>query len=61
MEVQFIPEARSQFTFIEGQYLYVNCPFLDTNFSPEWHPFTISSRRVRVSCVVCMCMKSSQG
>eukprot|EP00750_Incisomonas_marina_P017975 INCI2668.2.p1 GENE.INCI2668.2~~INCI2668.2.p1 ORF type:complete len:886 (-),score=109.95 INCI2668.2:1911-4568(-) len=43
MEVQFIPEARSQFTFIEGQYLYINCPFLDTGVSPEWHPFTISS------------------
>ena len=46
MEVQFIPEARSQFTFIEGQYLYINCPFLDTGVSPEWHPFTISSRFV---------------
>jgi predicted ferric reductase len=24
----------------EGQYLYLNCPFIDIN---EWHPFTISS------------------
>lgn len=44
LEVQFFPEARSQFKFKEGQYLYMNCPRLDTSaFKQEWHPFTISS------------------
>ena len=42
--VQFFPEAKSQFKFKEGQYLYLNCPRLDMNaFNQEWHPFTISS------------------
>eukprot|EP00750_Incisomonas_marina_P021488 INCI4459.1.p1 GENE.INCI4459.1~~INCI4459.1.p1 ORF type:complete len:903 (-),score=151.28 INCI4459.1:608-3316(-) len=44
LEVQFFPEAKSQFKFKEGQYLYMNCPRLDVNaFNQEWHPFTISS------------------
>ena len=40
MAVQFRPEIKDQFQFKEGQYLYLNCPFIDAN---EWHPFTISS------------------
>lgn len=44
LEVQFFPEAKSQFKFKEGQYVYMNCPRLDnTAFNQEWHPFTISS------------------
>mgnify|MGYP003385496747 CR=1 FL=1 len=40
MAIQFRPLIRQHFIFKEGQYLYLNCPFLSKS---EWHPFTISS------------------
>jgi NAD(P)H-flavin reductase len=40
MEIRFQPENRQEFRFIEGQYIYLNCPFLSDS---QWHPFTISS------------------
>lgn len=32
--------CKDQFQFKEGQYLYLNCPYISKY---EWHPFTISS------------------
>lgn len=40
MSVYFRPVLPNSFTFKEGQYLYLNCPFISKS---EWHPFTISS------------------
>lgn len=40
MAIQFRPIFKSDFEFKEGQYLYLNCPYINPN---EWHPFTISS------------------
>jgi hypothetical protein len=40
MAIQFRPVIKDHFVFKEGQYLYLNCPFLSKS---EWHPFTISS------------------
>lgn len=36
------PKYKEKFQFVEGQYLYLCCPFIA---SDEWHPFTISSAR----------------
>ena len=40
MQVYFRPQLKEHFVFKEGQYLYMNCPYISTT---EWHPFTISS------------------
>ena len=40
MAVQFRPCYKRDFEFKEGQYLYLNCPYINKY---EWHPFTISS------------------
>jgi len=40
MAIQFRPIIKEQFQFKEGQYLYLNCPYISQS---EWHPFTISS------------------
>ena len=40
MELKFRPRHADEFRFLEGQYLYLNCPYIS---SGEWHPFTISS------------------
>jgi len=40
MCLELMPADRSLFKFIEGQYVYLNCPYISPN---EWHPFTISS------------------
>jgi predicted ferric reductase len=40
MAIQFRPVYKQDFVFKEGQYLYLNCPYINKN---EWHPFTISS------------------
>ena len=40
MAIQFRPVIRGGFVFKEGQYLYLNCPYISKS---EWHPFTISS------------------
>jgi NADPH oxidase len=40
MQIKFRPRHPDEFTFKEGQYLYLNCPYVSKN---EWHPFTISS------------------
>ena len=40
LAVYFKPENKDAFVFKEGQYLYLNCPYINKN---EWHPFTISS------------------
>ncbi|KAF2075461.1 hypothetical protein CYY_003242 [Polysphondylium violaceum] len=37
LELRF---KRDNFTFLAGQYLYLNCPFIAQH---EWHPFTITS------------------
>jgi hypothetical protein len=37
--LKFAPVDRSQFSFKEGQYVHLNCPYIGS----EWHPFTISS------------------
>jgi len=42
LAVKICPLDRSSFIFREGQYLYLNCPYINKN---EWHPFTISSAR----------------
>lgn len=40
MAIQFRPLVKEDFKFKEGQYLYLNCPYINAY---EWHPFTISS------------------
>lgn len=40
MAVYFKPVFKEDFKFKEGQYLYLNCPYISAT---EWHPFTISS------------------
>lgn len=40
LALEFCPKYKDEFTFTEGQYLYLNCPAISAN---EWHPFTISS------------------
>jgi hypothetical protein len=40
MQLKFRPRHADEFKFKEGQYLYLNCPYVSPN---EWHPFTISS------------------
>lgn len=40
MAIYFRPVFKEDFPFKEGQYLYLNCPFISPS---EWHPFTISS------------------
>jgi ferredoxin-NADP reductase len=40
MALYFRPVFKEDFQFKEGQYLYLNCPFISAS---EWHPFTISS------------------
>ncbi len=40
MAIYFKPVFSKDFQFKEGQYLYLNCPFISEG---EWHPFTISS------------------
>ncbi len=40
MQLKFRPRYADEFQFQEGQYLYLNCPYISAN---EWHPFTISS------------------
>lgn len=40
MAIQFRPLVKEDFKFKEGQYLYMNCPYINAY---EWHPFTISS------------------
>ena len=40
MELKFKPRHADEFRFLEGQYLYLNCPYISNS---EWHPFTISS------------------
>ncbi|KAJ1433380.1 hypothetical protein B484DRAFT_394488, partial [Ochromonadaceae sp. CCMP2298] len=40
MAVYFRPLFKTDFPFKEGQYLYLNCPYISET---EWHPFTISS------------------
>eukprot|EP01038_Epipyxis_sp_PR26KG_P010834 gene10834-14544_t len=40
MAVYFRPVFKEHFPFKEGQYLYLNCPYISNT---EWHPFTISS------------------
>ena len=40
MEVRFRPRHASLFKFLEGQYVYLNVPYISKT---EWHPFTISS------------------
>jgi len=40
MAIYFRPMFKEHFPFKEGQYLYVNCPYISES---EWHPFTISS------------------
>ena len=40
MQLKFRPRHPDEFHFMEGQYLYLNCPYISQN---EWHPFTISS------------------
>ncbi len=40
MAVYFRPLIKDQFKYKEGQYMYLNCPYIS---STEWHPFTISS------------------
>ena len=47
MSVYFRPVIREAFQFKEGQYLYLNCPFISKS---EWHPFTISSALEDLSC-----------
>ena len=42
LELDFCPKFKEDLNFVEGQYLYLNCPYLSVN---EWHPFTISSAR----------------
>jgi predicted ferric reductase len=42
MAIKICPLDKSAFNFREGQYLYLNCPYIN---SYEWHPFTISSAR----------------
>ena len=38
MQLKFRPRHADEFKFKEGQYLYLNCPYVSQN---EWHPFTI--------------------
>jgi NAD(P)H-flavin reductase len=40
MAIYFKPQLKETFQFKEGQYLYMNCPYISKS---EWHPFTISS------------------
>jgi hypothetical protein len=40
MALQIKPINKEDFQFKEGQYLFLNCPFISKS---EWHPFTISS------------------
>ena len=40
MCLELMPANRAEFKFVEGQYIYLNCPYISPN---EWHPFTISS------------------
>jgi hypothetical protein len=40
MALQFRPLVKEDFQFKEGQYLFLNCPYINKF---EWHPFTISS------------------
>lgn len=40
MGIYFRPIFKEDFSFKEGQYLYLNCPHISMT---EWHPFTISS------------------
>lgn len=40
MAIYFKPQLKEHFIFKEGQYLYMNCPYISPT---EWHPFTISS------------------
>lgn len=40
MALQIRPIHKEHFQFKEGQYLYLNCPYISPS---EWHPFTISS------------------
>ena len=42
MAVKICPLVKSDFEFREGQYLYLNSPYISDY---EWHPFTISSAR----------------
>jgi predicted ferric reductase len=39
MEIRFAPQD-PQFEFKEGQYVFLNCPYLSES---QWHPFTVSS------------------
>jgi hypothetical protein len=38
--VKFKADSTSEFSFQEGQYVYLNCPHIS---KIQWHPFTISS------------------
>lgn len=40
LAIYFRPVIKQDFNFKEGQYLYLNCPYISLT---EWHPFTISS------------------
>jgi len=40
LKLHFFPERIEDFIFREGQYLYIQCPYINDY---EWHPFTISS------------------
>lgn len=40
LEIVWKPRQKDEFQFVEGEYLYLNCPYIA---SDEWHPFTISS------------------
>jgi len=40
LKLHFFPQKIEDFVFREGQYLWIQCPYINDY---EWHPFTISS------------------
>jgi hypothetical protein len=49
LELRFCPKFKDDIDFVEGQYVYLNCPFLSLN---EVRP-RVSSRTVRGCCASC--------
>ena len=57
MAIYFRPVMKDSFAFKEGQYLYLNCPYISRT---EWHPFTISSSQEDLSCGTRVCLATGE-
>lgn len=57
LAVYFRPVLKDAFQFKEGQYLYLNCPYISAT---EWHPFTISSAQEDLTCGGRVCLETGE-